>query len=60
MHGDAMDTDTPNHPDDDDYDDIKVIAKNNGACVEPRDIAPGWIHIDFRVGNGWTSCPTGW
>ena len=30
-------------------------AKNEGACVEPRAMAPTWIHMDWRG-----TCPNGW
>lgn len=58
VHGDAVDLDTPNAPDDTAYNLLRHIAKNVGcgtACVEPRSISPGHYHGDYRG-----SCPAGW
>ena len=57
-YGDAADLDTPNAPNNAQYDALRALAKGGlcgFACVEPRVIAPRHFHVDYRQ-----ACPDGW
>lgn len=52
---DLMDFDDDGKADGRDWETMAEAARNEGACVEPRENTPQWIHMDWRE-----TCPPGW